>query len=75
MASCWQALINGSRGHAGSQGSFKETGMEEDQAPRCALKAWLGPTQRDFKASLTHAHTHLHLAQIAEGGVYVCVRA
>lgn len=31
MAYCWQALINGTRGHAGSRGSFEETGMEEDQ--------------------------------------------
>lgn len=35
MASCWQPLTNSFRGHAGSQGSFKETHTEEDRAPCC----------------------------------------
>lgn len=69
MASCWQALTNSFRGHAGSQGSFKETDMEEDQAPCCDLGARLqthpAGLQRIALAQArpcTHAgiHTHPH---------------
>lgn len=69
MASCWQALTNSFRGHAGSQGSFKETDMEVDQAPCCDLGARLQTQPAGLqRTALAQEHSRTPSHKLAHNG-------